>query len=75
MFAGEKTTRPRILRSMLIYGMVVAGGPDWRHAFAASAIVAERLFSTGDKVDELFLKKGEALGRRTATLARSWKKP
>ena len=72
--AGEEATQLSILRSMLIYGMIVAGGPDWQQAFGASAIVAEQPFHTGAKVDDQFLQKGKALGSRVARLAREWKK-
>ena len=50
--------------------MIVVGGPDWKSAFGASA-VAEGPFKKEAKgeVDELFLGKGEALGKRVADLA------
>lgn len=71
--AGEEATQLSVLRSMLIYGMIVIGGPDWTQAFGASAVVSEQPFRTEDgKVDEQFLAKAEALGRRVATLARNW---
>lgn len=67
--AGEETTQLAILRAMLIYGMIVVGGPDWRSAFGASAVVAEGAYTTGSAVDEHFLAKGRALGQRVATIA------
>lgn len=71
--AGEEATQLSILRSMLIYGMIVIGGPDWTQAFGASAVVSEKPFRTGDgTVDGQFLEKAEALGRRVATLAHGW---
>lgn len=71
--AGEETTQLSILRSMLIYGMIVTGGPDWKQAFGASGIVSEKPFRSGKgAVDEQFLAKAEALGRRVAGLARDW---
>ncbi len=66
--AGEETVQLSILRSMLVFGMVVAGGPEWRSAFGASAVTEEEPFSTGDAVDERFLEKGRGLGRRLAEL-------
>jgi NAD(P)H dehydrogenase (quinone) len=70
--AGEELAQMSILHSMLIFGMIVAGGPDWRQPFGASGIVNEDPFITEEqlgKVDDRFLAKGEALGRRVAELA------
>lgn len=73
--AGEETTQLTILRSMLIYGMVVVGGPDWTEAFGASAVVGEAPFrSQAEKVDQHFLAKANALGRRVAELTRNWRR-
>ncbi len=74
--AGEELVQMNILHSLLIFGMIVVGGPDWQQPFGASGIVAEKPFETekqAGKVDEQFLKKGEALGKRVAELARRWK--
>lgn len=74
--AGEELVQMNILHSMLIFGMIVVGGPDWQQPFGASGIVAEKPFETEiqmGKVDEKFLKKGEGLGKRVAELARRWK--
>lgn len=74
--AGEELVQMNILHAMLIFGMIVVGGPDWQQPFGASGIVAEKPFETEmqmGKVDEQFLKKGEALGKRVAELARRWK--
>jgi len=71
--AGEEATQLSVLRSMLIYGMIVVGGPHWTQPFGASAVVSEKPFRDGDgKVDDHFLEKAEALGRHIATLARNW---
>lgn len=73
--AGEETTQLSILRSMLMFGMVVVGGPDWTQAFGASAVVAEAPFQSKDQnIDQQFLAKGEALGRHVAELAIDWTK-
>ncbi|MFO7977607.1 MAG: flavodoxin family protein [Bacteroidales bacterium] len=66
--AGEELTQMSILQSMLIFGMIVTGGDEWTSPFGASAIVGEFPFS-GQGVDDLFLKKGRALGTRVAGLA------
>ncbi len=74
--AGEELVQMNILHSMLIFGMIVVGGPDWQQPFGASGIVAEKPFETeqqAGKVDAQFLKKGEALGKRVAELAKRWK--
>lgn len=74
--AGEELVQMNILHAMLIFGMIVVGGPDWQQPFGASGIVGEKPFETEmqmGKVDEQFLKKGEALGKRVAELARRWK--
>ncbi len=65
--AGEEMVQLSILRSMLVFGMVVAGGPAWRSAFGASAVTEEEPFPT-ETVDERFLEKGRGLGRRLAEL-------
>jgi NAD(P)H dehydrogenase (quinone) len=67
--AGEELTQMNILQSMLIFGMIVVGGPDWKSPFGASAIVGESPFDKPEGIDSLFLKKGEDLGRRVAEIA------
>jgi len=74
--AGEEFVQLSLLRSMLIFGMIVVGGPDWNQAFGASAITEEKpfvKFSKEGKISPQFLAKGEALGRRVAKLACKWK--
>ncbi len=71
MSAGEELVQLNILHSMLIFGMIVVGGPDWRSAFGASGIIEEEPFKAQaqtEKVVAQFLAKGEALGRRVAEL-------
>jgi len=68
--AGEEVVQLNILHSMLIFGMVVVGGPEWSSSFGASAVTGEGPFlSKGGMVDSLFLRKGELLGKRVAELA------
>ena len=45
--AGEELVQMNILHSMLIFEMIVAGGPDWRMPFGASAITVERFGGQG----------------------------
>ena len=76
--AGEETVQLGILRSMLVFGMIVAGGPHWTSAFGASAVTEEEPFAGGPEkgqVAEVFLKKGRVLGRRVAELAIKMRSP
>jgi NAD(P)H dehydrogenase (quinone) len=69
--AGEELTQMNVLHSMLVYGMIVVGGPDWKQPFGASAITNEGLYvdaSKDGRVDKYFLEKAEALGNRVAVL-------
>lgn len=71
--AGEELTQLSILHSLLIYNMIIVGGPTWDQAFGASAITGERPFlDEKDEgiVDPKFLAKGEALGKRVAEVAK-----
>jgi NAD(P)H dehydrogenase (quinone) len=69
--AGEELTQLNLLHSMLVFGMIVVGGPDWQGAFGASAVTQEKPFGAAGegRVDPKFLIKGQALGRRVAELA------
>lgn len=68
--AGEELVQMNVLQSMLIFGMVVMGGPEWTSPFGASAVTNEAPFNrNGEGVDEVFLKKGRALGKRVAEMA------
>jgi NAD(P)H dehydrogenase (quinone) len=74
--AGEELAQMNILHAMLIFGMIVVGGPNWQQPFGASGIVGEKPFETEKtfgKVEEQFLRKGEGLGKRVAELARRFK--
>ncbi|MFC1583595.1 flavodoxin family protein [Candidatus Neomarinimicrobiota bacterium] len=70
--AGEELVQLNILHSMLIFRMIIVGGPNWEQAFGASAITGETPFNheAGEEiVHPDFLAKGEALGRRVAVLS------
>ena len=70
--AGEEFAQLAILRMMLIYNMIVVGGPTWSGAFGASGITMEEPFADTQEqawVDPMFLAKGTALGTRVAELA------
>ena len=75
--AGEELTQVNLLHSMMVFGMIVVGGEDWKSAFGASAITDEKPFdqmAKGKDIAEEFQKKGEALGRRVAELTVRWKR-
>lgn len=81
--AGEETVMLSLLRSMLIFSMVVTGGGNWQSAFGASAIVDEKYIDSmntnpvcttmcvEDKpiVAGHFLKKANMLGSHIARTA------
>ena len=70
--AGEEAVQLSILRSMLVFGMIIVGGPNWMSAFGASAVTEEDIFaadSADGKVAASFLEKARALGRRVAQIA------
>lgn len=75
--AGEEAAQLSILRSMLVFNMIVVGGSDWTSPFGASAVMAEGLYNSGGDdpvLDQHFLDKGKALGRRVAELCLRIKK-
>lgn len=65
--AGEEIVLTNILQSMLIFGMIVVGGEDWKSAFGASAIVSEKPFTKS--INEQFINKAKGLGKRVAKIA------
>ncbi len=75
--AGEELVQVNLLHSMLIFGMIVVGGPHWQQPFGASAVTEEPPFepkTSRSPVHRRFLQKGEALGKRVASLAVRWKR-
>ncbi len=70
--AGEEIVQMNILQSMLVFGMIVVGGPDWTQPFGASAITGEEPFTAEEPemMDERFLQKGANLGARVAELSK-----
>lgn len=67
--AGEEIVQMNILQSMMVFGMIVTGGPEWTQPFGASAITGEKPFNS-EVVGEPFLIKGRNLGYRVAEIAR-----
>ncbi len=64
--SGEELTQMNILQSMLIFGMLVMGGPDWSTPFGASAIRGDDFFPYNEPIHPGFIKKGNDLGQRVA---------
>ena len=66
--AGEEIVQMNILQSMLVFGMIVVGGPDWTQPFGASAITGEPPFDVNEpeETSEQFKQKGFLLGERVA---------
>lgn len=70
--SGEELVQTSLLHSMMIFGMIVIGGNDWQSPFGASAITNEANFK--EPVQNHFLLKGEALGKRIAEAVLRWNK-
>ncbi len=66
--AGEELVQLNILHSMLIFNMIVVGGPDWKTAFGASTVVEEAGTGKPEDSKKYFLAKGRRLGKRVAQL-------
>jgi NAD(P)H dehydrogenase (quinone) len=68
--AGEEIVQMNILQSMLVFGMIVVGGPDWTQPFGASAVTGEPPFDVNepDEIADQFKEKGFLLGERVAEI-------
>lgn len=66
--AGEELVQVNLLHSMMVFGMIIVGGEDWKSALGASAVTNEEPFQKG-RVSNQFLEKGMMLGKRVAKLA------
>eukprot|EP00542_Grammatophora_oceanica_P020098 CAMPEP_0194028764 /NCGR_PEP_ID=MMETSP0009_2-20130614/2661_1 /TAXON_ID=210454 /ORGANISM="Grammatophora oceanica, Strain CCMP 410" /LENGTH=255 /DNA_ID=CAMNT_0038668251 /DNA_START=1 /DNA_END=768 /DNA_ORIENTATION=- len=72
--AGQESSLLSLLRSMLIFNMIVVGGDTWTEPFGASAITYEgrpygkaaQGSSKPPLIDSLFLDKARGLGERVA---------
>ncbi len=62
--SGEELTQMNILQSMMIFGMIVVGGDDWKSPFGASAI------AQNSEINETDILKGEKLGKRVAEITK-----
>lgn len=73
--AGEELVQLQLLQAMLVFGMIIVGGPEWTQAFGASAITGEPPFDDppdDETIHADFAEKGEALGERVARLAKDY---
>ncbi|MGD8319073.1 MAG: NAD(P)H-dependent oxidoreductase [Gemmatimonadota bacterium] len=73
MSAGEEAVQLDILRAMLVYNMIIVGGPTWTEAFGASAVTGEAPFADTAEtatLDAIFTAKGSRLGARVAEVAK-----
>ena len=71
--AGEEAVQLSILRAMLVYNMILVGGPSWTQAFGASAVTGEPPFQDTlreSSVDPAFQTKGFNLGVRVAQVTK-----
>lgn len=74
--SGEEIVQMNILQSMLVFGMIIVGGPDWTQPFGASAITSEPPFSASSptEISNQFFEKGRLLGKRVAEITRDFKR-
>jgi len=71
--AGEELAQMNLIHTMLVFNMIIVGGPSWDQPFGASAVTGEASFaSESDEamIDPIFLKKGFALGERVAKIVK-----
>ena len=71
MSAGKELVQTSLLQSMLVFGMIVVGGPDWTQPFGASAVTSEDPFyvQSPSDIHPGFLEKGRKLGERVARIS------
>ena len=63
--SGEELVQSSLLHAMMVYGMIVIGGDDWKSSFGASGIHEEGKYQSKE-LDTYFLDKGFHLGKRVA---------
>ncbi|MCW5589732.1 MAG: flavodoxin family protein [Legionellales bacterium] len=68
--AGLESTQLGLIRSMLLFNMIIVGGNDWHNAFGAYAIDSLPGGKDAPKtaVDDHYLDNAKALGQRVAEL-------
>ena len=76
MSAGEELAQMNLIHTMMVFNMIIVGGPTWDQPFGASAVTGEEPFGSSTEeasIDPIFLKKASALGERVANLARRFR--
>jgi len=73
--AGEELVQMNLIQSLLVFNMIIVGGPAWDQPFGASAVTGEEPFSSEQgevEIDPAFLRKGNALGERVAQITQTF---
>ena len=71
--AGEELAQMNLIHTMMVFNMIIVGGPTWDQPFGASAVTGEEPFSSEkgeNSIDSRFLLKGSALGERVSIIAK-----
>jgi NAD(P)H dehydrogenase (quinone) len=71
--AGEELAQMNLIHTMMVFNMIVVGGPTWDQPFGASAVTGEEPFISEkgeNSIDPRFLQKGSALGERVSIIAK-----
>jgi NAD(P)H dehydrogenase (quinone) len=69
--AGEELAQMNLIHTLMVFNMIVVGGPSWDQPFGASAVTGEDPFGSESEevvIDPHFLQKGFALGKRVAEI-------
>ena len=75
--AGEELAQMNLIHTLMVFNMIIVGGPSWDQPFGASAVTGEEPFSSENgeiSVDPRFLAKGSALGERVSRIAKKFSK-
>ncbi len=70
--AGEELAQMNLIHTMLVFNMIIVGGPSWDQPFGASAVTGEHPFGSESEeleIDTHFQQKGFKLGKRVAEIA------
>jgi len=70
--AGEELAQMNLIHTLMVFNMIIVGGPNWDQPFGASAVTGEEPFTSESEeaqIDHRFLQKGKALGERVAKIA------
>ena len=73
--AGEEIAQMNLIQTMMVFNMIIVGGPTWDQPFGASAITGEEPFGSDSeetKIDPRFARKGFTLGERVAKIAKQF---